>query len=132
MKVGTENILKARSVLAVERVQPAAAEEYTVYNGEVSEEPYYWYEYDAKGQIVSSSSVYTMSGEVDSFYVQKSSYDYSKGYPVLLDQYHYRESAITHEKTPFDIVNVLRWKEGYVRNWRTKIMTSSSWTRRGV
>lgn len=102
MKVGTENILKTRSVLAVERMQPAAAEEYTVYNGEVSEEPSYWYEYDAKGQIVSSSSIYTMSGEVDSFYVQKSSYDYSKGYPVLLDEYHYRESAITHEKTPFE------------------------------
>lgn len=30
MKVGTENILKARPVLAVERVQPASAEEYTV------------------------------------------------------------------------------------------------------
>lgn len=118
MKAVTENIRKSPSLRTANRIQPAVAEMYYVYDGEVSARPDCWREYDAQGQVVSFRSIGMMEGEtITSYYVSKRTYDYSKGYPVLLDDYNYRENAGTHEKTELQYVQRTTMTEGV----RTKL-----------
>lgn len=94
------DVLSRRSAKAVQRVQPAASVTYSVIDGVRSELPSSWEEIDAQGQTVASySSPVWLDGAVISQYVQQTTYDYSRGYPVMLDHYSYTEFPQEQETT---------------------------------
>ena len=94
------DVLSRRSAKAVQRVQPAASVTYSVIDGVRSELPSSWEEIDAQGQTVTTySALEWLDDTVISQRVQKTTYDYSKGYPVMLDHYSYVENTQTKDTT---------------------------------
>ena len=94
------DILRMRSTKAAQRIQPATATTYYIVEGNQEKQIGYKEEFDTHGQTVVSYSPFMVAdGEPLSWYVQKTTYDYSKGYPVMLDHYSYVEDAQTHEVT---------------------------------
>ena len=93
------DVLKKRSSKAVQRIQPAASVTYSVVDGVQQEFPQRD-EYDAYGQKIAFYYLHTIGSDgILSWTVQRKTYDYSKGYPVMLDRFSYVEDVQTQEVT---------------------------------